>query len=57
MYFMLKEEKVFEKYMEIWEEVSNTIKKIILNLYIVKNILQLKTHSTQKKVFNVFIKK
>ena len=28
-----------------------------MNLYIVKNILQLKTHSTQKKVFNVFFKK
>ena len=28
MYFMIKEEKVFDKYMEIWEKVSNIIKKI-----------------------------
>ena len=27
MYFMIKEKK-FEKYMTIWEKVSNTIKKI-----------------------------
>ena len=38
MYFMIKEEKVFDKYMEIWEKVSNIIKELIVNLYIVKNI-------------------
>ena len=39
MYFMIKEEKVFDKYMEIWEKVSNIIKKnLIVNLYIIKNI-------------------
>ena len=27
MYFMIKEEKVFDKYMEIWGKVSNIIKK------------------------------
>ena len=26
-YFMIKEEKVFDKYMEIWEKVRNTIQK------------------------------
>ena len=39
MYFMIKEEKVFHKYMEIWEKVNNIIKKILtVNLYIIKNI-------------------
>ena len=33
MYFMIKDENFFDKYMTIWEKVSN-IKKIV-NLYIV----------------------
>ena len=33
MYFLKKEEKVFDKYNEIWESVSNIVKKIIVNLY------------------------
>ena len=28
MYFIIKEEKAFDKYNEIWEKVSNIIKKI-----------------------------
>ena len=28
MYFMIKDEKHFDKYMKIWEKVSNIIKKI-----------------------------
>ena len=27
MYFMIKDEKVFDKYMESWEKFSNIIKK------------------------------
>ena len=27
MYFLIKEEKVFDKYNEIWERVSNIINK------------------------------
>ena len=39
IYFSIKEERVFIKYMKILEKVSNTIKKkLIANLYIVKNI-------------------
>ena len=38
IYFMVKEEKVFDKYIEIWEKISNIIKKLIVNLYIVQNI-------------------
>ena len=36
--FMIKEEKVFDNYTEIWENVNNMIKKnLIVNLYIIKN--------------------
>ena len=38
IYFMIKEEKVFDKYMEIWKKFNNMTKKIIVKLYIVKNI-------------------
>ena len=31
--------KKFDKYMTIWEKVSNTIRKeLMMNLYIIKNI-------------------
>ena len=37
MLFMIKEQKVFEKYMEIREKVCNIIqKRLIMNLYLVK---------------------
>ena len=35
---MIKDEKFFDKYMTILEKVSNIIKKLIVNLYIIKNI-------------------
>ena len=35
---MIKDEKIFDKYMTILEKVSNIIKKLIVNLYIIKNI-------------------
>ena len=39
IYFMIKEEKVSDKYIETCEKVSNIIiKKMIMNLHIVKNI-------------------
>ena len=39
IYFLIKEGKVFKKYMEILEKVSNIIKtKLIVNLYIIRNI-------------------
>ena len=40
MYFMIKDGNIFDKYMKIWEKVSNIIKKenLIVNLYITKNI-------------------
>ena len=38
MYFMIKDEKYFDKYMKIWERVSNIIKKINSELVYNKNI-------------------
>ena len=38
MYFTIKEEEVFGTYIEIWEKGSNTIKKLMVNSYIAKNI-------------------
>ena len=37
-YFLIKEEKVFDKCNEIWEKVSNIIKKINSELIYIKNI-------------------
>ena len=34
MSFLIKNGKFLEKYNEIWEKVSNNIKKILVNLYI-----------------------
>ena len=37
-YFLIKGEKVFDKYDEIWEKVSNIIRKINNELIYIKNI-------------------
>ena len=47
--------KFIDEYMAIWEKVSNIIKKIIVNLHIIKNIWKLKKDSIQKKTCNVLI--
>ena len=37
--FMIKDEKHFDKFMTIWENVSDIIKKIIIvNIYIIRII-------------------
>ena len=36
MYFMIKYEKNFDKYMIVWEKVSNMKKKLMVNLCIEK---------------------
>ena len=38
IYFMIEAEDFFDKYMKIWEKVSTIIKKVIVNLHIIKNI-------------------
>ena len=38
MSFLIKDEKFLEKYNEIWQKVTNSIKKLIVNMYIIKNI-------------------
>ena len=44
MYFMIKEEKVFDKYMEMWEKVNS-------ELMCSKKYLTDKQHSKKKKAF------
>ena len=38
MYFMIKNKNIFDKYLIIWDKVSNVIKQIIVKLHITKNI-------------------
>ena len=40
MYFMIEDKNIFDKYMIIWDNVSNIIRKrdLIVNLYVIKNI-------------------
>ena len=37
MYFLINDENFFYTYNEIWVKVSNIIKKVIENLYIIKS--------------------
>ena len=47
MYFMIKDEKFFDKYMKIWEKVSNIIKnKFNSELIYNKKYLKVKKDST-----------
>ena len=56
MYFMIKDEKVFDKCMKIWGKVSHIIKNTFNSELIYNKIyLKAKRNSTQKKAFNVFI--
>ena len=48
MYFMIKDENVFDKYMTIWEKVSS---KLIYN----NKYLKAEKKSTQNKAFKFFI--
>ena len=59
MCFMIKEVKNFDKYMEIWEKVSNIIiiKKTSSELIYTKKCVITKKHSIQKKASDVFIEK
>ena len=36
MYFIIKNEKFIDKFMTIWEKVHNIIKKLVVNLYVIK---------------------
>ena len=58
MYFLIKDEIFFDKYYEIWEKVSNIIKrKINRKLVYNKKYLKAEKKSTQKKTFSVFVNK
>ena len=56
MYFIIRDEKNFDKYMTVWGKVNNIIKtnfnrELICN----KKYLKAEKDSKEKKVFNVFI--
>ena len=55
MCLMIKEEKVFDKYMEIQEKVNNAIEKTNNELIYRKKYLIAKKHVTPKECFNAFI--
>ena len=55
MYFMIKEEKNFDKYMTICEKVCNIMKKINSELVYNKKCLKAEKDSTEKNFFDVFI--
>ena len=48
MYFMIKDKKRFDKYIQIWEKVSNTI-KIKFNSGLMYNKQYLKAKKIQRK--------
>ena len=59
-YFLIKEEKVFIKYVKILEKVRNIVKaNLIVSLYIVKKYLKAekKNKQTQKEAYDVDIHK
>ena len=49
MYFLIKEENVFDKYMEIWEKVDNIMKNNNSELIYSKKYLIAKKYSTPKE--------
>ena len=57
IYFSIKEEKVFIKYVEILENVGNIIKKKFNSeLMIVKNILKLEKNNKHKRRLSIFLR-
>ena len=54
MYLMIKDEKIFDKYMTIWDKVSNMMKKINSKLIYNKKYLKAKKRLTAKKSFQCF---
>ena len=55
MYFMTKEEKVFDKHNEIWENNSKIIKKINSELAYSKKYIKSENKTSTKESFHVFI--
>ena len=51
MYFMIKDESIFYKYMTVWEKVSNIIKNIISEL--IHNKKYLKAERRKLSVFYI----
>ena len=54
IYFMIKDEKVFDKNMRIWEKGSNIVKKINSELIYNKKYLKAKKRFNTKESFHCF---
>ena len=54
MCFMIKDEKIFDKYMIIWEKVSNMIKNNSELIYNKKYITAEKIYNSTKESFQYF---
>ena len=54
MYFMIKDEKCFEKYMAIWEKVSNIMKKVNSELMYNKSHLKAEKRCNTKESFHCY---
>ena len=54
MYFMIKDENFFDKYMTIWEKVSNIIKNINSELIYNKKYLKAEKRFNTKESFQWF---
>ena len=54
IYFMIKDEKVFDKNMRIWEKSSNIVKKINSELIYNKKYLKAKKRFNTKESFHCF---
>ena len=57
MYFMIKEAKAFDKFMDIWEKVSNIIKDIDSELIYSKKYVTAKTILNTKEILQCFYRK
>ena len=56
MYFLTKEERVFDKYDEIWEKVSNIIKKEFdSNFVYSKKYLKAEKKNIHKRKLSMFL--
>ena len=55
MYFVIKDEKVFDKYMEIWENISNIVKDSKSELICNKRYLNVEEIFTKRESFQCFL--
>ena len=55
MYFVIKDEKNFDKYMEIWENISNIMKNSNIEFICNKRYLNVEEIFTKRESFQCFL--